>query len=228
MHISRPDSIDALISHLSHDLKAPLRAIAELAGWIEEDLEQSQATQSEDIKSHLALLRSRSDRLQALVADLTTYARVGLLKEPFNGNWDALIGGVRAKTPALENFQFSCQLDAVPAVTQSDLDTLLCALLSNATKHHDIEQGRIALSVVPHPEGCCLTVCDDGPGIHPDRRDEALQMLSTLQRKDAVEGNGFGFSIIQRIADHYGGTFTLEQTRSGPGCAASVVLPCNA
>lgn len=226
MHISRPDPIDGLISHLSHDLKAPVRAIAEIAGWIEEELGTADTAKSEDIKNHLKLLKSRSDRLQTLITDLTTYARIGVLQEPFTGNWDMLIGRVKAKMPALAHFQFSCQLDAIPAITQSDLDTLICALLSNATKHHDIEQGQINLSVVPQPEGCCLTVRDDGPGIQPDRREEALQMLATLQRKDIVEGSGLGFSIVQRIADQYGGTVTIGQNSNDQGCVVSVGLPC--
>lgn len=227
MHIPRPDPIDGLISHLSHDLKAPVRAIAEIASWIEEELEQSEATHSGDIKSHLSLLISRSDRLQTMITDLTTYARVGSLQEPFTGNWGALIGRVRAKTPALANFQFSCQLDAIPAVTQNDLDMLLCALLSNATKHHDIENGHISLSVLRSRDECCVTVSDDGPGIPPDQREKALQMLTTLQRRDIVEGSGLGFSIIKRIADHYGGTFDLGSAQNGQGCAVSVGLPRN-
>ena len=48
----------------SHDLKAPLRAIANLSQWVEEDLGDNR---SEDISKHMDLLRGRVHRLEALI-----------------------------------------------------------------------------------------------------------------------------------------------------------------
>ena len=59
----------------SHDLKAPLRGIANLSQWIEEDLGEEQLP--EETREHLALMRSRVLRMEGLIDGLLEYSRVG-------------------------------------------------------------------------------------------------------------------------------------------------------
>ena len=58
----------------SHDLKSPLRAIDNLATWIEEDVAEHM---SDDSRKHMTLLRSRVNRLEALLDGLLQFARTG-------------------------------------------------------------------------------------------------------------------------------------------------------
>ena len=58
----------------SHDLKAPLRGIENLVGWIEEDLEGSLTG---DVQTNMELLKSRVLRLDSLLDDLLAYSRAG-------------------------------------------------------------------------------------------------------------------------------------------------------
>jgi C4-dicarboxylate-specific signal transduction histidine kinase len=60
---------------VSHDLKAPLQAIANLAQWLEEDLEENL---TEETRHNLQLLRQRVDRLKTMIEGLLDYSRIGL------------------------------------------------------------------------------------------------------------------------------------------------------
>ena len=58
----------------SHDLKAPLRGIANLATWLEEDLQEKLTTAT---REQLGLLRDRVQRMNALIEGLLEYSRIG-------------------------------------------------------------------------------------------------------------------------------------------------------
>ena len=59
---------------VSHDLKAPLRAIANLSQWLEEDLEDKL---DEDTRGQINLLRSRVQRMEGFINGLLEYSRAG-------------------------------------------------------------------------------------------------------------------------------------------------------
>ena len=70
----RNRELDEFTYVVSHDLKAPLRAIRNLSEWIEEDLEDKL---DEDTKNNFELLKSRVNRMQMFISSLLEYARVG-------------------------------------------------------------------------------------------------------------------------------------------------------
>ena len=75
----RNQELDQFAHIVSHDLKAPLRAISNLSQWIEEDLADQVPS---DTKRQFDLLRSRVSRMEALINGLLTYARIGYQEVP--------------------------------------------------------------------------------------------------------------------------------------------------
>ena len=72
------------------------------------------------------------------------------------------------------------------------------------------------------PEGVELRVIDNGPGIPPDRRAEALSPLTRL-RTD-LPGTGLGLATCSRIVAAHGGTLSLADSVGG-GTTVSALLP---
>src|SRR5687768_14161277 len=58
---------------VSHDLKAPLRAIYNLSGWIQEDLGEGLEP---DVAHNITLLRNRAERLERMISALLLYSRI--------------------------------------------------------------------------------------------------------------------------------------------------------
>lgn len=67
-----------------------------------------------------------------------------------------------------------------------------------------------------------ITVEDDGPGLTPEERAEAVKRGRRLD--ETVPGTGLGLSIVADLAGLYGGTFELDNSRHG-GLKARLVLP---
>jgi PAS domain S-box-containing protein len=70
----RNRDLDSFVHIVSHDLKAPLRAVANLSTWIEEDLGAALTTANQ---AQMSLLRSRVNRMRSTIDGLIDYARVG-------------------------------------------------------------------------------------------------------------------------------------------------------
>jgi len=197
----------------SHDLRAPLRGIGNLASWLEEDAGDRLSDES---KKHLGLLRNRVKRLQGYIDALLTYSRVGrtvtevtlvdtgqLMGEIFGMvNPGGISLEVVGLMPILETVKVSLQM-------------VLVNLVGNAIKHHDRSAGRVTISVREVDEEFFeFAVADDGPGIPPEFHERVFQMFQTLRPRDEVEGTGMGLALVRKIAETYGGTVTVE---SGEG-----------
>ncbi len=202
----------------SHDLKAPLRGIDNLASWIEEDLGDRLVGET---KEHMQLLRGRVRRLEALLTDLLNYSRARQvsselgtvdLRDLITTTWEML------NTDARMTLDLDIRLDTETVETQvSALQQVLTNLFSNAVKHHDRDHGTVFLRVTESFGLYCFSVADDGPGIATDQRERAFKMFQTLRPRDEVEGSGMGLAIIRKLIDRIGGTIDVGDRAGGRG-----------
>ncbi len=193
----------------SHDLKAPLRAIANLSEWIEEDLNTLLPKEN---KHQMTLLRGRVHRMEALINGLLEYSRVGRTESPIEQvSVKPLLNEVidsLAPPP-----QFALQIEeSMPTLMarRVPLRQVFANLLSNAIKHHNREDGTIRVMAEDWGDCYRFTVADDGPGIDPEFHTKIFTIFQTLQPRDTKENTGIGLSIVKKIVEREGGIITVE------------------
>lgn len=196
----------------SHDLKAPLRAIATLSGWLEEDLEDSLTGSA---KEQMQLLRSRVQRMDSLIDGVLRYSRAGRLQ-----NAGEEIDIAELLDEILEMVDPPSQFDIVIGPNMPTMVTkrlrlsqVFSNLITNAIKYHDRhdEGGRIEVTVESlGDEVYEFAVSDDGPGIPPQHHEKVFMMFQTLQPRDEVESTGLGLSLVKKLVEEEGGRVTID------------------
>jgi len=198
---------------VSHDLKAPLRAIGSLSQWLYSDYKDKF---DEDGKTQLDLLVNRVQRMQNLIEGILEYSRVGRVREHRD------MVSLDAAVPEVIDSLF------VPPHIVVTIDTLLPTvlyektrirqvfsnLIGNAAKYMDKPAGEIHVSCIPEGDFWKFSVRDNGPGIEERYFEKIFQIFQTLQPRDHVESTGIGLSIVKRIVEVNGGRIWVE---SEPG-----------
>lgn len=193
----------------SHDLKAPLRAIVNLATWIAEDAGDRLPRPSLE---HLEKLRGRALRMERLLDDLLTYSRVGrrdgVAEEV---RTEALVQDMAYLLAPPPGFQVQVERELPFLFTpRTPLELVFRNLISNAIKHHhQPEQGVVQISARDLGDFVEFEVRDNGPGIEPQYHERIFGMFQTLRPRDEVEGSGMGLAIAKRAVEYRGGTIQI-------------------
>lgn len=209
----------------SHDLKAPLRGIANLAQWIEEDLGERVTGESAE---HMRLLQGRVHRMEALIDGILAYSRAGRVRTPPEPvDTGALVGEVvELLAPGA-----GVEVEAEPGMPTVEaervpLQQVFMNLIGNAVKYGRAARGAVKVRVGWRMvrDGYEFTVADDGPGIAPEYHDRVWGIFQTLQARDKVEGTGIGLSVVKKIVESRGGEVWLRSA-AGEGAEFGFTWP---
>ncbi|MEX3316775.1 ATP-binding protein [Sulfitobacter sp. PS-8MA] len=208
---------------VSHDLRSSVRALLELPHWIAEDLEEAGFRLEGPVAESIALMQRHTRRLDRMLIDLLTYSRIGRMQTVSHVGLGKALDQVLEMLSLPRGFTLDRRLDC-PSIVMGDRDlqTLLFALIDNAVKHHDRDEGRITFSSQRREGAVILAVEDDGPGIAPEFHTRVFQPLTTLRPRDDVEGSGLGLANVARTAGHYGGGVRLLPMPQGRGTCVEV------
>jgi len=219
----RAEELEQFAYVTSHDLKAPLRGIANLAGWLQEDLK---GKLTEATREQLELLRDRVKRMNALIEGLLDYSRIGRTEQSVESVdvTELLLEIVDSLSPPQE---FS--VDIAPDMPTLKTDRLqlyqvFANLISNSIKHHGSEQGHVWVKVSDKGGFYEFTTKDDGPGIAPEYHDKVFMMFQTLEAKDYGTDTGIGLALVRRIVQEHGGSISLE-SEQGKGAIFRFTWP---
>ena len=199
----------------SHDLKAPLRAIANLSEWIEEDLQGQLAPENQ---RQMLLLRGRVHRMEALINGLLEYSRVGRTKAPLEQvSVQVLLEEIidSLAPPATFTIAIAPHLPTFTTKVML-LRQVFANLISNAIKHRDRPDGRITISAQEQGAFYEFAVADDGPGIDANYHDKVFIIFQTLEARDTKESTGIGLAIVKRIVEAEGGSIWID-SKEGSG-----------
>ncbi|MEO0552626.1 MAG: ATP-binding protein [Bacteroidota bacterium] len=217
---SKNRDLDQFAYVVSHDLKAPLRAINNLATWIQEDIGES----SKEVQSNFYVLKSRVERLDNFIDGLLEYSRVGRMNLDLEQvDLDIMINDI---VRSFDNESVTIQKSGTFPVIKGYkvlIHQLFQNLISNAIKHNDKSQRLVHLKYDLHGDSHIFYVKDNGPGIRPELREKVFKIFQTLKPKDEQESTGIGLSIVKKIIEEIKGE--IEVCDSDEGALIKFSIP---
>lgn len=216
--------LEQFASVAAHDLRAPLRHVSLLVGWLEEELGPQLSRQA---AGYMDQLRERASRVSGLIGGLRQYALAGSRNFPVAPiDLAALARGVVELLNPPPGFRF--ELDLAPAAAtvvaaEPPLALVLRNLVANALRHHDRAEGLVRVRAWPAEDGGGVefAVEDDGPGIDPHRRDQVFDMFVSFAPLNGGPagagggGDGLGLALVRRTVTAHGGRIWLEPPPEG-------------
>lgn len=202
--------LDQFAYAASHDLKAPLRGVANLAQWIEADT--AGALPDKSVR-HIRLLQGRVLRMEALIDGILTYSRAGRVP----GTIETVDTGKLVRSVVdLVSPPVSARIEVAPEMPEIQTERLLLEqvfmnLVSNAIKHGHAGRPEVTIRVTARDAGDWVefAVTDDGPGIAPEYHNRIWGIFQTLAPRDKVEGTGLGLALVKKLVERRGGRVSL-------------------
>jgi two-component system, OmpR family, phosphate regulon sensor histidine kinase PhoR len=216
------------VANVSHEIRTPLTVLAgfveTLAGLPLSEVERRRVLQ---------LMQQQTDRMQALVGDLLTLAKLEGSPRPAADRWIAVAGlmqQARRDAVALSAGRHVIDVNddqaAEVAGSETELYSALSNLLNNAVRYTP-EGGHIQLRWLWRTDGGAeLEVTDSGIGIareHLGRLTERFYRVDGSRSRD-TGGTGLGLSIVKHVAQRHGGEIDVH-SEPGKGSTFKLVLP---
>jgi signal transduction histidine kinase len=208
--------LDQFAYAASHDLRAPLRGITNLASWIDEDLPD---TTDPTTKEHLRLLKTRAARMDRLISGLLELSRVGRSRQkPERIDVTELLHETIELANPREQARIMMIGEMPTLVTErAALQQVLLHLITNALQHSGREDVVVRISAIDRGDEWELTIADNGAGISPEHHARVWQLFQTLQSRDLSETTGIGLAIVRKQVESNGGRAWIDP--SGPSGA---------
>jgi PAS domain S-box-containing protein len=213
------NELESFSYSISHDLRAPLRAIDGFAQMMQEDYQERLDAEG---KRYLSVIRQSSSRMGALIDDLLEFSRLG--RQPVaHGeiNVDALVREVVAE---VLNSEPRGERGAAAAAPQIEVGPLPPArgdrgllrqvwsnLIANAFKYSGkVQRPFIQVSGSEVGAENHYSVRDNGVGFDMQYADQLFRVFQRLHRADEFGGTGVGLAIVHRIVTRHGGRVWAE------------------
>ena len=209
--------LEAFSYSVSHDLRAPLRAMNGYAQMLTEDFED---VLNDEGKRLLNNIRYNASKMGSLIDDLLAFSRLGR-KEPQKTSIDMneMVEGV------LSEIEKSIQHKAKIKIAKLHnafgdfglVHQVLFNLISNAIKYSSKkDQPEIMISSEEKDGDVIFSIRDNGAGFNMKFVDKLFGVFQRLHSSDEFEGTGVGLAIVQRIITKHGGRIWAEgQPRQG-------------
>jgi len=211
---------------VSHDLRAPLRAISGFTGILQEDYGTQLDAAGQEVCGHI----QRGVReMSQLIDDLLRFSRLSrapMRLEPVNMH-ELAAEAFATVAPAGPGQTAEFQLGPLPEVLADEalLRQVWINLLSNAVKFSARrEQPRIVVSGEASGMEAIFTVEDNGAGFNPEYASKLFGVFQRLHSSSEFEGTGVGLAIVHRIIERHGGRVWAEG-KPGVGATFHFTVP---
>lgn len=207
----RNRELDAFAHSVSHDLRAPLRAIDGFTGIIEEEYGDKLDSEGRRL---LGIVRESAQRMTQLIADLLAFSRLG--RQPLHAEEVSIqdmvadaLGNVQRKADG----QVAFSVGNLPTAygDRGMLQQAFANLIDNAVKFSAAKaEPRITIDGTSEEEGVHYWIRDNGIGFEPKYANRIFQVFERLHPPERYPGTGVGLSLVQRIVQRHGGTIWAE------------------
>ena len=213
---------------ISHDLRAPLRA---MHGYARILLDEFQARLGPDGKVYLERILSAAERMDNLIQGVLSYSQLANSElQPEAIDLDRLIQDVIEHYPALSSAAANGRIRVetpLPRVMapQAALSQCVSNLLTNAVKFvPDGTAPDVRLRAECQDRDVRLWVEDKGIGIAPEYQSRIFGVFECIPGPRTYEGTGIGLAIVQKAVERMGGKIGVE-SELGKGSRFWILLP---
>jgi len=212
---------------VSHDLRAPLRAIAGFVQILDED---HGARLDPDARRHLERVKVNAHRMGLLIDDLLALSRIGRAAiQKQNVDLTAMATAVAQDAIAASGRDITLSVAPLPPCfgEPSLLNQVFVNLVSNAVKFTANVPGA-AITI-----GCRINgetvyfVRDNGVGFDERYAEKLFGVFQRLHRAADFEGTGVGLAIVERVITRHGGRISVTSA-PGKGSCFTMVLAAQA
>ncbi|GEM_PF-4739818 len=207
--VAKIGELEGFCYSVSHDMRAPLRAIVSNASLV---LEEEGGNVSEEGGAHLRRLTDAAMKMARLVDDLLQYARLGN-SEPRREGCDVSAMAQRVVDELLFDRGEEGAVVTVQEGMEGECDPRLFGLvlhnlIDNALKYR-APSGTARVEIGQEPGGAFF-VRDHGIGFAPEYAAQIFKPFERLHRDEEYPGTGIGLANVQRIVERHGGRVWAE------------------
>jgi len=222
------NELEAFIYSVSHDLRAPLRAINGFSSILAKEYA---GTLDSEAKRLLTIICDNVKKMDRLITDLLAFSRLSRIE--INVVWpnmNAIVNAAYDSNSTEEdrkNIRFVLHdLPDVPC-DASLMGQVWSNLISNAIKFTSPRKERIIeISGIKKGTMVNYEIKDNGVGFNPKFKDKLFEVFQRLHKMDEFEGSGVGLAIVKRIINRHGGNVEAEG-EEGVGSTFAFSLPRN-
>ena len=204
--------LESFAYSVSHDLRAPLRAID---GFSRILLEECKDKLDEEAQGYLDRITAGARRMGQLIDDILKLSRLSRTEMVFyRFDLSAMVREIAAELQESEperQVEFTIEDNLMVSGSQRLLRVALVNLLENAWKFTSKSpQARIEFGSKEQDGERCYFVKDNGPGFKMEYADKIFKPFERLHKESEFPGTGIGLSIVHRIIQRHGGRVWVE------------------
>lgn len=221
------EELESFSYSVSHDLRAPVRAISGFSRLIAEHHAEELSV---EVRRKLAIIENEAGRLSGLIDGLLSFSRSGRLSlKPQMLDMTALARAAFLRLGAEEPRARAVELSLAPLPQCSGDPTLVdqvwTNLLSNAVKFSSKrDRPRIEIEGTSDTERCTYTIRDNGAGFDPKYAAKLFDVFQRLHHDSEFPGSGVGLALVHRIVTRHGGRIWADAVL-GEGATFHFELP---
>lgn len=215
--------LDKFAYVVSHDLKAPLRAIGNLTGWIEEDAGHLLPS---EVRKNFNLIKERVVRMESLINGILDYSKVSKKNNPLE------VTDINKMVN--DTIEFLGQPNDCKFTIENNLPEILCDkvkiqqvfmnLIGNGIKFNTKKEKCVCISSKTSEDHYQFSITDNGPGIDPRFHDKIFIIFQTISTRDEFESTGVGLAIVKKIIEEQSGKIWVE-SKQGEGTTFHFTWP---